>query len=94
MQKDFELIIDGQAAHFTARTGTAHDVGIYEYGASVPCVVLAESNALERRLNALVDKDELLSIAILQTIKRGLIEQARHSGEIVRESLVFVPNPN
>jgi hypothetical protein len=94
MQKNFELTIDGQVMNFTARPGIAHDVGIFEEGASGPCVVLAESNGLERALNALVDKEELLSIAILQTINHGLIERSRKTGEQVHESLVFVPNPH
>jgi hypothetical protein len=93
MQKDFELNIDGQISRFTARTGTAHDVGIYENGAAAPCVVLTESNALERAFGRLVDKDELLDLAISQTIRHGLIERARETGGMVREALTFVPNP-
>ena len=93
MQKDFELNIDGQPVNFTARTGVAHDVGIYETGASKPCVILSENNGLERVLNSVVDKEELLSLAILQTIKYELIERARQTGEPVHETLVFVKNP-
>ncbi len=93
MQKDFELSIDGQAAHFTARTGVDHDVGIFESGAATPCIVLNEHNGLERTLNGLIDKEELLALAIVQTISHGLIERARASGEQVHETLVFVPNP-
>jgi hypothetical protein len=48
---------------------------------------------LERALNALVDKEELLDLAILQTVRHGLIERAKQTGEQVHESLVFVPNP-
>jgi hypothetical protein len=93
MQKNFALDIDGQTVHFTARSGIAHDVGIYQDGAAKPCVVLSEGNALERSLNALVDKEELLDLAILQTVRQGLIERAKQTGEQVHESLVFVPNP-
>ena len=94
MQKDFELNIDGQPVNFTARTGVANDVGIFETGAAEPCVVLTENNGLERMLNAVVDKEELLAIAIVQTIKYQLIERARQTGEPVHESLVFVKNPD
>lgn len=93
MQKEFEVSIDGQPAHFTARTGTDHDVGIFESGAATPCIVLNEHNGLERTLASLVDKEELLSLAILQTINDGLIERAREAGEQIHETLVFVPNP-
>lgn len=93
MQREFELNIDGQPAHFTARTGVDHDVGIFESGAATPCIVLDEHNGLERTLGSLVDKEELLSIAIQQTVRNGLIERARETGEQIRESLVFVPNP-
>lgn len=94
MQKNFEMHINGQIAGFTARTGTANDVGIFENGASTPCVVLSESNGLERMLNPMVDKDELLSIAITQAINDGLIERARRTNQTVHESLRFVPNPD
>lgn len=94
MRKDFELNINGRTSLFSARTGIAHDVGIYEEGASVPCVVLTESNGLERALNSLVDKEELLSIAIVQATQQGLIERAIRTGEPVHESLTFVPNPD
>jgi hypothetical protein len=93
MQKNFEIDVDGRAVNFTARSGIARDVGIYEDGAAKPCVVLSESNVLERALNALVDKEELLDLAILQTVRHGLIERAKQTGEQVHESLVFVPNP-
>lgn len=92
MQKKFEITVDGRVVNFTARSGMARDVGIYEDGAAEPCVVLSESNALERALNALVDKDELLDFAILQTVRHGLIERAKQTGEQIHESLVFVPN--
>lgn len=94
MRKDFEFNIDGRTFRFSARTGTAHDVGIYEEGASVPCVVLTESNGLDRVLDRLVDKEELLSIAIVQATQQGLIERALQTGAPVHESLVFVPNPD
>lgn len=93
MQKEFELSIDGQVAHFTARTGVDHDVGIFESGASTPCVVLNENDGLERALGALVDKEELLSLAVVHTISHGLIERARQTGEQIHETLAFVPNP-
>ena len=93
MQRDFEHEIDGQLVTFTARTGTARDVGIFESGASAPCVVLTSDHAFERSLGAIVDKEELLSLAIIQTIKHGLIERARQSRQTVHESLVFVANP-
>ncbi len=94
MRKDFEVNIDGEISRFSARTGTAHDVGIYEDGASVPCVVLTESNGLERMLDSLVDKEELLSIAIVQATQQGLIRRAMQTGAPVHESLVFVRNPD
>jgi hypothetical protein len=94
MRKDFEFNINGRTFPFSARTGTAHDVGIYEEGASVPCVVLTESNGLERALDSLVDKEELLSIAIIQATRHGLIERAMHTGTAVHESLAFVGNPD
>ena len=92
MQKDFELDIDGRTVKFTARSGKAHDVGIYEEGASIPCVVLSENNSLERALDAMVDREELLGIAISQAIRQRLIERSRETGEQVHESLAFVPN--
>jgi hypothetical protein len=92
MRKDFEFDIDGKMFRFSARTGTAHDVGIYEEGATVPCVVLTESNGLERALDSLVDKEELLSLAIVQATQHGLIERARQTGAPVQESLMFVRN--
>lgn len=94
MRKDFELNIDGRASRFSARTGTARDVGIYEEGASLPCVVLTESNGLERALDSMVDKEELLSLAIVQATQQGLIKRAMQTGVPVRESLVFVRNPD
>jgi len=94
MRKDFEFNINGNTSRFSARTGTAHDVGIYAEGASVPCVVLTESNGLERALDRVVDKEELLSIAIVQATQQGLIERAMITGEPVHESLVFVRNPD
>ncbi|MET0964089.1 MAG: hypothetical protein ABWY05_14925 [Noviherbaspirillum sp.] len=94
MQKEFEVSIDGMPVSFTARTGVANDVGIYESGASAPCVVLTENNGLERILNAVVDKEELLDIAILQTINQELIQRARQTGEPVHESLIFVKHPD
>lgn len=94
MRKDFEFNINGNDCRFSARTGTAHDVGIYEEGASVPCVVLTESNGLERALDRLVDKEELLSIAIVQATQHGLIERAMQTGTPVQESLAFVRNPD
>lgn len=94
MRKDFEFNLNGRPSRFSARTGTAHDVGIYEEGASVPCVVLSESNGLERALDRLVDKEELLSIAIVQATRHGLIERAMQTGTPVHESLAFVGNPD
>jgi hypothetical protein len=94
MRKDFEFTIDGRTSRFSARTGTAHDVGIYEEGASVPCVVLTESNGLERALDRVVDKEELLSIAMVQATQQGLIERATRTGAPVHESLAFVRNPD
>jgi hypothetical protein len=94
MRKDFECVVDGRTASFSARTGSAHDVGIYAEGASTPCVVLTESNGLERALDNLMDKDELLSIAIAQATQHGLIGRAMRTGAQVHESLVFVPNPD
>jgi len=94
MRKDFEFNINGRTSRFSARTGTAHDVGIYEEGASAPCVVLTESNGLERALDSLVDKEELLSIAIVQATQHGLIERAMQTGTPVQESLAFVRNPD
>lgn len=93
MHKNFELDIDGRAMNFIARSGISHDVGIYEDGAAKPCVVLSEDNALERALNALVDKEELLDIAISQTIRHRLIERSRQTGEQVHESIIFLPKP-
>ena len=92
MHKDFEVTIDGKTAHFHARAGAAHDIGIYAHGGATPCVVLTESNVLERALHAFVDTDELINLAILQTINHGLIERARETGKPVHEALVFVPN--
>lgn len=94
MRKDFEFIVDGRPVRFSARTGTAHDVGIYEESAPLPCVVLSESNGLEQALDRLIDKEELLSIAIVQATRHGLIERALRSGEQVHESLAFVSNPD
>lgn len=94
MRKDFEFNINGRASRFSARTGTAHDVGIYAEGASVPCVVLTESNGLERALDRIVDKEELLSIAIVQATQHGLIERAIQAGTPIHESLAFVRNPD
>ena len=94
MQRNFEQEINGQLIQFTARTGTAHDVAIFESGAVSPCVVLTSDHGLERALGALVDKDELLSIAITQTLNHGLIARARQSRQTIHESLVFVPNPD
>lgn len=94
MRKDFEFSIDGRTFRFSARTGTAHDVGIYEEGATIPCVVLTESNGLERVLDGFVDKEELLSIAIVQATQQGLIRQAMQTGTPVHESLVFIRNPD
>jgi hypothetical protein len=93
MQKDFELNLNGQTTRFSARTGTAHDVGIFETGATTPCVVLTESNALERMFGRLVDNEELIDIAISQATRQGLIERAREGGNPVHEALAFVPNP-
>jgi hypothetical protein len=94
MRKDFEFNINGRTSRFSARTGTAHDVGIYEEGASAPCVVLTESNGLERALDRVVDKEELLSIAMVQATQQGLIERAMRTGAPVHESLAFVRNPD
>ena len=94
MRKDFEFNIDGKTCRFSARTGTANDVGIYQEGASAPCVVLTESNGLERALDSLIDKEELLSIAVVQATQHGLIERALQTGAPVHESLVFVRNPD
>lgn len=94
MRKDFEFNMNGTACRFSARTGTSHDVGIYEEGASAPCVVLTESNGLERALDRLVDKEELLAIAINQATQHGLIERAMQTGTPVQESLAFVRNPD
>jgi hypothetical protein len=94
MQTNFELDIDGQAVSFTARSGRAHDVGVYEDGAANPCVVLSQNNALERTLDALVDREELLAIAVSQTIRHRLIERFKQTGEQVHESIAFVPNPD
>ncbi len=94
MEKIFGVQIDGRTVNFTARSGIAHDVGIFENGAAKPCVVLSESNALERVLNALVDKEELLDIAILQAVRQGLIERSIRTGTQMHESLAFVPNPD
>ena len=85
-------MIDGQMVHFQARAGAAHDIGIYACNGTTPCVVLTESNVLERALHAFVDTDELINLAILQTINHGLIERARETGKPVHEALVFVPN--
>ena len=92
MQKDFEVMIDGQTMHFQARAGAAHDIGIYADGVATPCVVLTESNALERALHAFMDTDELINLDILQTINHELIERARETGKPVHDALVFVPN--
>jgi hypothetical protein len=92
MQKEFELHINGQPMRYTARTGMAHDVGIFEPGAATPCVVLTESNALDLALGRLVDKEELLDIAISQAARHGLIQRSRETGKPVHEALVFVPN--
>ena len=92
MHKDFEMMINGKLAHFQARAGAAHAIGIYAHGVATPCVVLTESNILERALHAFVDTDELINLAILQTINHELIERARETGEPVHEALVFVPN--
>ena len=94
MQKSFEMQINGQMVSFVARTGTAHDVGIFENGAAVPCVVLTSDHGLERAFSGMVDRDELLSIAILQTVNQGLIERSRQTKQTVHESLIFVPNPD
>jgi hypothetical protein len=94
MRKDFEFDINGRTSRFSARTGTAHDVGIYEEGATLPCVVLTESNGLERALDGVVDKEELLALAIAQATQQGLIIRAMETGAPVHESLVFVRNPD
>jgi hypothetical protein len=92
MQKNFDLSIDGRISHFTARLGTADDVGIYELDAAAPCVVLTRSNGLDRALGALVDGEELIDLAISQTANHGLIARAREKGEPVHEALLFVRN--
>jgi hypothetical protein len=92
MQKNFELNIDGRISQFTARLGTANDVGIYELDASTPCVVLTRSNGLDRALASLVDGGEMIDLAISQTANHGLIARARERGEPVHEALLFVPN--
>lgn len=92
MQKDFEVTIDGQTAHFQARAVAAHHIEIYANGSAAPCVILTESNLLERALHSFVDTGELISLAIVQTINHRLIERARETGKPVHEALAFVPN--
>jgi hypothetical protein len=86
-------MIDGQAAHFHARATAAHHIEIYANCSAAPCVILTESNLLERALDAFVDTGELINLAILQTINHRLIERARETGDPVHEALAFIPNP-
>jgi hypothetical protein len=57
MQKEFEVSIDGQPAHFTARTGTDHDVGIFESCAVKPLIVYIVYNGVDLTLWLLVDME-------------------------------------
>lgn len=91
MQKEFEMNIDGKVSRFVARTGVDDDVGIFEIGAQTPSVVLTESNGFERLMGALVDKAELLDLAIAQTGANHLIERARRDGVCVSEAFRFAP---
>lgn len=91
MQKEFEIEIDGLVSRFVARTGVDDDVGIFEIGAQTPSVVLRESNGFELLMGALVDKAELLDLAIAQTGAHHLIERSRSEGVCVSEAFSFAP---
>ena len=92
MNKSFEVNINGVSRYFSAHTNTDDAVSLYEKGSETPCVVLTRTNMLDRALGSLVNKDELIDLAISQATQHSLIHRAIEEGKPVHETLTFVPN--